>query len=126
MSTWLWYLSETKSAPQASNASPPGKFKLTDVARAPSTMLRAMEPPVPTAVVMIPEAMSTRRTRCTLTSQMKRLPEASNASVTGTFMVAIVAIPPSPVDEKLPHLPAYVVMMPPMMRLTTPAPESAT
>src|SRR5580692_8446185 len=103
-----------KRSPEVSTATQHGKYNDAEVAGPPSPENPRL--PLPATVVMIPVIADTLRMRLLLVSAIKRLPEASTATLAGLFNNAEVAGPPSP--EKLPlftpsaPLPATVVMTP--------------
>src|SRR5665213_2281490 len=105
-----------KRSPEPSTAIPSGAYSEAEVAGPKSPEKPWV--PLPATVVMVPPG-DTFRIRSLPESAMKRLPEASTATLVGVFRDAAVARPPSP--ENPPQaanvhtgpVPATVVIMPP-------------
>ncbi len=89
--TW----SAKRSLPCGSSVSPYGMLSCTPVA-SPPTLPSAPGCPVPAIVVMTPVALLTIRTRWFHTSENSTSPQAVTATPRGELMLALVALPPSP------------------------------
>ena len=103
---------------------PVGWFRIAALAAEPSP-LKPSEP-LPTTVLMLPLAASTRRMRASCRSTMKKSPAAFTAMAYGSIKPARVAALPSPEYPICEELPAQVLILPSLvMRRMRALPVSA-